>query len=126
MNKIFNIKKILIPLDFSETALLALEHGAYMASLFKAKVTLLHVIKQNLAAYSTENMQIPIDIRKYQEETAAQKLQELAFKIRLEYDLEVETVYETGFVCSTIISVAEQSGTDLIIMGTHGISGFAE
>jgi nucleotide-binding universal stress UspA family protein len=126
--KTFNLKKILIPLDFSETALLALEHGAYMASLFKAEIILLHVIKPTLSAYNTENMPIslPIDIMKYQEETAARKLQGISKKIRNEYALKVEPLYETGFVCSTIISVADRYNADLIIMGTHGISGFAE
>ncbi len=124
--KKFNIKKILIPLDFSETALLALEHGAYMASLFKADIILLHVIRPNFSMYSAERMQMPVDIMKYQEESASQQLYEAVQKIRDAYAVKVETLYETGFVCSTIISVADRYQADLIIMGTHGVSGFTE
>jgi nucleotide-binding universal stress UspA family protein len=124
--KTFNIKKILVPLDFSETSLLALEHASYMAFLFNAKLILLHVIKPDLSVYTTSDMPIPIDIVKYQEETASQKLQELEKKIRQEYRIQVETLYETGFVCSTIVSAGEEYEADLIIMGTHGTSGFAE
>ena len=124
--KKFNIKKILIPLDFSKTSLLALEHGAYMAFFFKADITLFHVIRLNSAIYSMGNMPVPIDIMKYQEESASQKLDELAQKIRHEYNVQVETVCKSGFVCSTIISEAEKCNADLIIMGTHGVSGFTE
>lgn len=126
--KKFNVKKILLPTDFSETAGLAIKQGAYMASLFKAELVLLHVIKPNLMAFSSENTPIsmPIDIVKYQEETAAQKLSELAHGIRLEYPIKIEEVYETGFVCAAIVSVAQECNADLIIMGTHGASGFME
>ena len=43
--KKFNIQKILIPVDFSETAFLALKHAVFMAKLYKAEVTLLHMIE---------------------------------------------------------------------------------
>ena len=46
------IKRILIPMDFSETGQLALEEGAFMASLFKAELYLLHVIELTEFIYS--------------------------------------------------------------------------
>ena len=45
MNKKFQIKKILIPYDFSATAELALEHAVFMAKLHKADIVLVHVIE---------------------------------------------------------------------------------
>ena len=45
MNKKFQLKKILIPFDFSETAELALKHAVFMAKLHKADIILLHVIE---------------------------------------------------------------------------------
>ena len=41
----FEIKNILTPTDFSATALLAIEHSAFMARISKATLHLLHVIK---------------------------------------------------------------------------------
>lgn len=124
--KNFNLKKILIPLDFSETALLALEHGAHMASLFKADIILLHVLKPNLPVYMAENMPVPIDIMQYEEQRATQKLEKLSSEIRHKYGVAVESLCATGFVCTTIVSIGEEYKADLIIMGTHGISGFSE
>jgi len=40
-----SIERILIPTDFSETAELAVAHGANMAHLFNAKIFLLHCIQ---------------------------------------------------------------------------------
>ena len=90
--KKFNIKKILIPLDFSETALLALEHGAYMASLFKADILLLHVMKPNWTVFTIENSPIPMDALQYQTEKAIEKLDELAKNIREDSGSSVETL----------------------------------
>ncbi len=43
MKKPFNVDKILIPIDFSETSKLALEHAANLCSKFNSKLHLLHV-----------------------------------------------------------------------------------
>ena len=40
----FDPSKILIPVDFSETSLLAIKHGAFTAQLTQGSVYLLHVI----------------------------------------------------------------------------------
>ena len=45
MSKKFQIRKILIPYDFSDTAELALEHAVFMAKLHKAEIILVHVIE---------------------------------------------------------------------------------
>ena len=45
MQKDFQISKILIPYDFSETADLSLEHAVFMAKLLKAEITLLHIVE---------------------------------------------------------------------------------
>ena len=41
----FEIKRILIPYDFSETAKLSLEHAVFMAKLLKADIYLLHILE---------------------------------------------------------------------------------
>lgn len=124
--KKFNIKKILIPLDFSETAILALQHGAFMASLFKADIILLHAVKPNWTVYSAENSSVPIDTIQYQTERTLEKLEDAAEKIRKYNRLNVETLCETGRVCPVIISAVDKYNADLIVMGTHGASGFEE
>ena len=122
----FNIKKILIPLDFSDTSLLALEHGAYMASLFKADIILLHVVKPNWSVFTTEYPSVPMYTLQEIEESGMKKLGEVAVRIRQEHKIRVETICEIGHVCPVIVSVADEHNVDLIIVGTHGVSGFEE
>lgn len=50
--KPFKIEKILIPIDFSKTSLLAIEHGAFTAQLFKAELVLLHVVENHWERFS--------------------------------------------------------------------------
>ena len=123
--KKFNIKKILIPLDFSETALLALEHGAFMASLFKADIILLHVVKPNWSVYAIEYPSGPYTLQEM-EEYAMKKLEKIAENIRHEYTVGVELICETGMVCPIVVSTADEHNADIIMMGTHGASGFEE
>ncbi|MGM3021140.1 universal stress protein, partial [Bacillus cereus group sp. BC317] len=53
--KSLQIKKILVPLDFSKTGLLALEHAVFMARLHKADLYLLHTIEISETMYSIYN-----------------------------------------------------------------------
>lgn len=124
--KKFNIKKILIPLDFSEESMLALQHGAYMASQFGASVILLHAVKPNWAIISIENSTVPMDTIRYQTEMAIEKLDEIAENIHKGHGIAVETLCETGRVCPVIISSSQEHNIDVIVMGTHGASGFEE
>jgi nucleotide-binding universal stress UspA family protein len=59
--KSFEIKSILIPTDFSKTSLLAIEHAAFMARLYKANLYLLHVIE---IAETTYNVVDPVFVFK--------------------------------------------------------------
>ena len=50
--KPFKIQKILTPVDLSDNSLLALEHGIFMAKLFKADIILAHVVEQPAFSFS--------------------------------------------------------------------------
>jgi nucleotide-binding universal stress UspA family protein len=53
----FNTSKILIPTDFSETSMLAIQHGAFVAQFTKGDVYLLHIIN---SSYTRQNMFLPV------------------------------------------------------------------
>jgi nucleotide-binding universal stress UspA family protein len=128
MNKKFRIQKILIPYDFSETAELALEHAVFMAKLFKADITLLHVIESYsfTSAISQAFGKSQSEFEKKIESSANDRLVELTTKLHRESGVSVNQRTEMGKIYKSITSVAEEMNIDLIIMGTHGISGFQE
>lgn len=120
------LKSILVPTDFSETGLLAVDHAAYMAKLFQAKLYILHVIETSeflLGPYSSV-----MNIRDLEEiETVVtEKLDELEQRIRSEQGISVQKIVNSGRISSCIAETAKNIHADMIIMGTHGAKGFEE
>ncbi len=59
--KSFKIEKILIPIDFSETSLLAIEHAAFTAQLYKAELVLLHVVENHWEKFNIVVPELRVD-----------------------------------------------------------------
>lgn len=119
------IKRILIPTDFSETAKMAVAHGAYMAKLFNAKIFLLHSIESPVYSGLREEPALAIE-HDTGHETTEQKLNNLADEIVTKYRIELCTVTAGGNPVSGIAEAVKENQIDIIIMGTHGASGFEE
>lgn len=121
------IKRILIPMDFSETGQLALEHGAFMASLFKADLYLLHVMELFEYPYTLYDplLIVPLDNDEFQK-NITKSMEEEAQKIRTQHGLNVIPIVTRGRVVTEIVETAKSNNIDLIVMGTHGAKGFEE
>ncbi len=121
------IKRILIPMDFSKTGQLAVEHGAFMANLFKAELFLLHVIEMIEFVYTAYDPVsiITVDTEEI-ERNSIKNLNGQADRIRQQYGLQVTTLIGRGRVVSELNEVALKQNIDLIVMGTHGAKGFEE
>lgn len=128
MSKKFEINKILIPFDFSETAELALEHAVFMAKLHKADIILLHVIESYsfTSAISQAFSKSQTEFESKVESSANERLQQLSDKLHHDSGMGVNYRTEVGKIYKKIISVADEMNADIIIMGTHGVSGFQE
>ena len=121
MQKDLNIKKILIPFDFSETASLSLEHGVFMAKLMKAEIYLLHIVETTTFPSSIAHAFSGFE--KKVEEASNQNLKALADKLHSEHGIPVQIITEVGKIYKRIVYVAKQAHIDIIIMGTHGAGG---
>lgn len=126
--KRFQIQRILVPFDFSETAELALEHAVFMAKLHKAEIHLLHVVESYslTAAISNAFSKSQSEFESKVESSAQSKLEELTAKLHHDSGMPVFHRTEKGKIYKTVVSVAENIKADVIIMGTHGVSGFQE
>lgn len=122
----FNPSKILIPVDFSETSLLAIKHGAFIAQYSKSDLFLLHVV--NLP-FMSQNLFLPlvsIEDQSEIENKVTIKLAEISKEIKSEYGIQVETIIKLGSPSSEITNVAQEIGATMIVMGTHGYSPLEE
>ena len=97
----FSVKRILIPVDFSETALLALDHATFMAKLFKADIILIHVV---------EKFSFKIDIRRKGGDDAADdreiraRLSELAEGVKHQTGGGVTILMKAGKIADPFIT----------------------
>jgi nucleotide-binding universal stress UspA family protein len=122
----FNSNCILIPVDFSETSLLAIKHGAFLAQLTKGDVHLLHVINRHYESYVVIGQAVTLDLTSKMSNTITAKLSELAAAIKNEYGVNVNCIVAEGNPTSEIIKTAKEVNATLIVMGTHGYSPLEE
>jgi nucleotide-binding universal stress UspA family protein len=120
------IKKILIPTDFSDTAALAMEHAVKMAKLLDSEITLLHVL--STFSFRVNLPEVDVDESQNTKLSGAigAKLSELAENIRKNSGVKVNTMITSGRIREEVVRVAEDIDADIIIVGTHGVSGLKE
>jgi len=119
-------KKILLCTDFSENSVPALENALDYAQVFDAELCLLHVINSSQVGYSSWTDEVPPEIRLALEkiqQSAQQSLHRLAEECRRRMP-RVESRALIGVPASEIVRYAKQENMDLIILGTHGWTGF--
>ncbi len=126
MNTNFEINKILVPVDFSETSDNALRSAISIAHATKSELKLLYVISQ--AINFDANIPTPQGEEYYEKlkESLWLKFNRIVADIAKENKIVVNYEVRSGVVHKEICSVAEESKVDLIIMGTHGTSGVSE
>lgn len=117
-------KHILVPLDGSELAELALVDAFALAKLIQAEVTVLQVIPP-IGDIIEIDERHPIFLDEQWAVTRArsqQYLGNICQRVGCE-GLSVHTVVEMGSPAETIIDYAHKHLIDLIVMATHGRSG---
>ncbi|MEY4110322.1 MAG: hypothetical protein RLZZ46_677 [Bacteroidota bacterium] len=122
--KTFKISRILIPLDLSENSMLALEHGTFMAKLFKAELFLVHIMETRVLRLDLGS--ITTAEKKSATEAVQTKLDELASQVYLKHGIKTRTIIKAGKISKSIVDAATENKIDIIVMGTHGVSGFEE
>ena len=122
----FDSSKILIPVDFSETSLLAIKHGAFTAQLTQGDLYLLHVINGQFFSQEMFLPSLSIHTQTDYEKIAQEKLLQLADQVTSEYGVKVECITKIGSPNREITDIAEEVGATLIVMGTHGYSALEE
>ena len=121
-----NIKKILVPTDFSETGLLALEHASFLARLVKADLILHHVLPLNEYYFEIPEPIMRIDNHDEINKVVDQKLAEVANETRTNFGIMPRVMSTRGKIANEVMQIAQEEKIDLIVMGTHGASGFEE
>jgi len=118
------MKSILVPIDFSRDSVNALEHAIFLANKLNSNLRIIHVRKD-------KNYDQPFIIEgkeKAYSKTVEEFCQEVLGLYRPKYKGTgyFNYVIKTGKIYKAIVDQALKDSSYLIVMGTHGVSGFEE
>jgi nucleotide-binding universal stress UspA family protein len=116
------LKRILVPVDFSACSTKALQYAAVFAKQFGAEILLLHVVQPPVYMEGTAVAVAPIS-EESAREAASMELAQLRGKEVPKLD--TKTSVRIGKPYLEIIRAADEMNADFIVIGTHGRSGLA-
>ncbi len=99
-------KKILVPTDFKQPAVYALQHAVRVSGVVGEQIVLVHVVKS----------EGEVDAMK-------QKLTQIALDTKNKYDIEPGIVVKVGDVAESIAKTALEINASIVIMGSASVKG---
>ncbi|MCX6559851.1 MAG: universal stress protein [Candidatus Aminicenantes bacterium] len=119
-----SIKKILCSTDFSDASMQGISAAADLAGLFQAELVLAHVIPVLPPKPTDPNFEFEVpEYENILHKDAETKLLEL-IKTAVPAGLKARAVLGHGTPAKEIIRIAEEENVDLIVIATHGHSGW--
>ncbi|MCX8080265.1 MAG: universal stress protein [Bacteroidia bacterium] len=115
----FKSSKILVPVDFSETSRVAINHAGFIAQYTKGDIYLLHVVSVSNPVLNILMPEVHVE-KDIIHEKANEKLTEWADEISKMFKVNINTVIKTGNPHKEILATVDELGIDFIAMGTHG------
>lgn len=119
------MKKILVPTDFSENAENALKVAAQIARMNNSEIILLHMLELPsqggdavIAGHNIPELMLFKNV-------AIEKLDDLMDADYLD-GLEISEIVQFEMAFDGIMNISKKNDVDLIVMGSHGASGFKE
>lgn len=99
-------KPIIVPWDFTEIAQNAFEHAVNLANVLKREIILLHIVEN------------PSEI-----EASFEKLKLKSQELKKSFMVDSYPVIKTGNIFDTINEISHEYKAEMVVMGTHGITG---
>ena len=122
------IKRILCPVDFSEFSRHALDYAIAMANWYESRVSVLHVFSQwpvvdVIPSLRTSGMP-PIALREVDRQALTEQLQNFIGRDAALEKVIDPLLVEAPDVHREILAQADVQKADLVVIGSHGRSGF--
>ena len=118
------VDHILVPHDFSSFADEALQCALSLATVYKARVTILHAYDVSWAAYPDAYLPSLDEFASQVELAAKGEMAKIASNLR-DSSVKVDTTVVSGGPAHEIVAFVAKSKVDLIVMGTHGRKGLS-
>ena len=119
-----SMKKILVPVDFSEHSGHALDVASQIARQQQAGIIILHMLGLSESVMAKSEMEERQEA-KYYLDLAKDRIKKFTDKKFLK-NVPLEAVIQNYKDFEEVNHVAEEQGCDLIVIGSHGTTGFKE
>ncbi len=119
-------KKILFCTDFSENSLPAKSYAVDFAKAFNSSLSILHVVNSSRLGYPAFEAGVPFDLQSVLlniEESVKAAFNDFLAEYKGQLT-EIITTSRVGVPAVEITRFVEENGIDMIVMGTHGWTGF--
>lgn len=110
---------IIVPIDFSEITLVALDQAINLAKIINASIILVNIIED----HGFFNKYISKDEKKEMRNSIEEKLDQLAERKSKESGITINTIIARGKIYAKIVEVADMINATFIMMGTSGSMG---
>jgi nucleotide-binding universal stress UspA family protein len=118
---LMEFKKILVGIDGSENSKRAAFAAAYLAELFKGRVTLVSVVKPGEYSLAVEDKAFIENLKEFHSDLVETVMEEVK-----RTGIEVDTRIELGTPWKELTRLAIEGHYDLIVVGSRGIGQVAE
>ncbi len=117
------IRKIILATDFSEASEDACYHAALLAQTYNAELKALHVFNPR----SLGTMYKKAKIEEQEDEDLVQTRErgkKMLDQLAESFHVKAETIFAEGHAGPEIIRIATEENADLLVVGTHGYTGW--
>ncbi|UVT16180.1 MAG: universal stress protein [Nitrospira sp.] len=116
------LHRLLVPIDFSDCSLDALEYGAMVAKRLNASVKILHVLEP--VSYGLDFTLSHVETRESIKTVLTKRLSDVVSALT-SAGLASDFLIVGGLPADSILDAATAQGIDVIVMGTHGRRGLS-
>lgn len=123
MDANYEFKRILLPTDFSESAFMAMQHAARLASVCNGKLTLLNIREAFSESVLQKEFGIILKNDKDYIDHVNKLLKEKADSIKASFGIEVEYISKSGNLAKEVADFVKNNDINLVVLGMHGLKG---
>ena len=116
------VRRILVPIDFSDHAEVIIEWAAHLAAEHDSEVILLHVYHLPIEFQQVEGAYLPADFWNTVKEEAERSLSKYGDQLR-ERGIPVREITREGYPATVIEEEVELEEADMVVIGTRGRTG---
>lgn len=118
-----DLNRVLCPVDLSDFSRDALRHGRALAKWYRAQVTLLHVYTDAQPLFSEMDGNVAL-LPLIRPDELEEDVRQFFGPLLSDSERSIEIVMRKGSPTKEIVRLADELPADLVVLGTHGRSGF--